>query len=442
MLAGPEFSCKTKWDGYEAMRPTRREFVRGGVAAAVTGFAARGFLSDLARAQSASGRSLVVLYLGGGNDALSFLVPYTDQAYYARRPTLAIPSDRVLQVGSDSSGRALGLHPELSGFKAMLDDGVLALLQRTGYPYSSRSHFRGLDVLSTASPLQPQGRGWLGHYLDRLPALVDPLMAWNTQGQLPRTLLANTVGVPSIPELETYAFSSPNSAFSLVEAEQSRETAGRLLVHGAADARNTHVSFVNATAQAAFDTLDRVGLVAAHTPTVNYPGTGLGSALHAVGSAIATGVGTQLYWVQTGGYDTHARQNTLTGSYAGLMRTLNSAVSAFYTDLKNQRLLDQTLVLVFSEFGRRVSENGSNGTDHGSGGLMLAFGGRVRGGIYGRTASLEQRPDNPDLEYGGRDVKFETDFRAVYARIIDHWLGVDSLQILGADFRHTGVEFI
>jgi uncharacterized protein (DUF1501 family) len=124
------------------------------------------------------------------------------------------------------------------------------------------------------------------------------------------------------------------------------------------------------------------------------------------------------------------------------MRTLDGAVSAFYTDLRNQRLLDQTLVLVFSEFGRRVSENGSNGTDHGSGGLMLAFGGRVRGGLYGTAASLQEGDDNPDLEYGSRDVRFQTDFRSVYARVIDHWLGADSVSILGNDFRSDAVDFV
>ena len=423
-------------------RRTRREFVRDGLSAVAMGWAAPGFLTDLARAQTANSRNLVVLYLGGGNDALSFLAPYTDPAYYDRRPTLAIPADQVIDVGTDSTGHPLGLHPELAGLKSIFDDGRLALLQRTGYPDSSRSHFRGTDVFSTADPGRPQGRGWLGHYLDTLPAPIDALTAWNTQQQLPRSFLANSVGVPSIPDLSTYAFSSPNSAFSLAEAGHSRMAARQIVSHGATSARNTHVAFVNSTVQAAFNTLDRVGVVARHVPTTEYPETALGGALRAVGSAVASGVGTQLYWVQTGGYDTHARQDTLTGNYARLMRTLNGAVSAFYTDLKNQRLLEETLVVVFSEFGRRVSENGSAGTDHGSGGLMLAFGGRVRGGIYGRAASLEQRPDNPDLEYGGRDVRFETDFRSVYARILDHWLDVDSLQILGGDFRREGNEFV
>ena len=155
------------------MQFTRREFMRGGVAAFTVGFAAPSFLCDLARAQSAAGRSLVVLYLSGGNDALSTLVPYTDQAYYDRRPNLAVPSGSVLQVGADASGRPLGLHPTLTGLKSIFDTGRLAILQRTGYTNSSRSHFRGTDIWSTANPASSQGTGWLGRYLDTLPSPTE-----------------------------------------------------------------------------------------------------------------------------------------------------------------------------------------------------------------------------------------------------------------------------
>ena len=159
------------------MKVTRRQFVRGGVAAFTVGFAAPSVLCELARAQGASGRHLVVLHLGGGNDALSFLVPYADNDYYTRRPTQAVPSDRVLQVGSDASGKVLGLHPNLPGLQSMFDDGNVAIIQRTGYANSSRSHFRGTDIWSTANPSSAQGPGWLGRYLDTLPSPVDPLVA-------------------------------------------------------------------------------------------------------------------------------------------------------------------------------------------------------------------------------------------------------------------------
>lgn len=420
---------------------TRREFVRGGVAAFTVSFAAPAFLSDLARAQGRSRRNLVVLYLSGGNDALSTLIPYTDSQYYARRPALAIPAGNVIQIGSDRSGRALGLNPRLTGLKAMFDAGRLAIIQRTGYPNSSRSHFQGTDIWSTADPSSPSGTGWLGRYLDLLPGPVDPLTAWSTVRETPRTLLARTVGVPSIPNVAGYGFASPNGNGSQ-DSLYARDSATRIASHLPDDM--PHLSFVNLTARDAFATLDRVSQVTTYVSSVAYPNNGFAQALRAVAGAMVKGIGTKVFWVQTGGYDTHAGQNTnvANGAYAGLMGTLNDGLFAFYNDLQNQGLLTDTLVLQFSEFGRRISENGSSGTDHGAAGLMLALGGTVRGGIYGTAANLRAAPDNPTLENNGGDVRFETDFRSVYARVIDSWLGADSMAVLGADFRGGAPAFL
>ena len=419
------------------MRFTRREFVSGGVAAFTMGFAAPSFLCDLAHAQTGTGRNLVVLFLGGGNDALSFLVPYTDGAYYDRRPTQAVPAASTLQIGADIDGNPLGLHPNLVGLRTIFDDGNAAIIQRTGYEDSSRSHFRGTDIWSTADPGSAQGPGWLGRYLDSLAAPVDPLIAWNTTGQLPHTLQATSVGVPSIPDPAAYAFASPNLG---IEALHSKTAALEISSH--LPATDPSLSFVNSTAQAALATLDRVALVAESVPSTDYPDTGLGQALRAVAGALVQQIGTHVFWVQMGGYDTHASQATMTGRYAELLTALNDGLFAFYTDLGNQGLLHDTLVLQFSEFGRRVSENGSGGTDHGAAGLMLALGAQVTGGLYGTAASLADTPDNPTLENGGRDVKHETDFRSVYARVIDDWLGANSVALLGGDFRSSTVDFV
>ena len=413
------------------MQFTRREFMRGGVTTFTVGFAAPAFLCDLAKAQSASGRSLVVLYLSGGNDALSTLVPYTDPAYYARRPEVAVPSGSVLQIGTDSAGSALGLHPNLTGLKSIFDAGRLAIIQRTGYTNASRSHFLGTDIVSTANPASAQGPGWLGRYLDTLPSPVDPLVAWNTSGLLPHTLQANTVGVPSIPNATNYAFASPTPG---VEAEYSKTAA--LAISSHVPVLQPQLSFVNATAQAALATRDRVGAVAAYTPTTVYPVSGLGSALKADPGRHQGLLGPDRrirYPRQPGHHDRRVRH---------VLSMLDGGLSAFYTDLSNQGLLNQTLVLLLSEFGRRVSENGSAGTDHGAGGLMMALGGMVNGGLYGTAASLEDTPDNPTLENSGRDVRHETDFRAVYARVIDDWLDTSSVSILGADFRDAAVDFV
>lgn len=418
---------------------TRREFVRGGVAAFTVGFSAPAFISDLARAQGRAQRNLVILYLSGGNDALSTLVPYTDAQYYARRPTIAIPAANVLQIGTDRGGNALGLNPRLGGLKSIFDAGRLAIIQRTGYPNSSRSHFQGTDIWSTGDPSSPQGTGWLGRYLDTLPSPVDPLSAWSTVRETPRTLLARTVGVPSIPSVAGYAFASPNSA---ADATLGRNSAIRIASHLPAD--KPHLAFVNSTAQGAFATLDRVAQVNTYVPSVTYSNNGFAQALRAIAGAIAQGIGTKVFWVQTGGYDTHALQNpnAANGAYSGLMTALNDGVTSFYRDLENQGLLRDTLILQFSEFGRRITENGSSGTDHGAAGLMMAIGGTVRGGLYGTAARLNPAPDNQTLENNGGDVRHETDFRSVYARVIESWLGADANAVLGGDFRAGAPSFL
>ncbi len=421
------------------MKVTRRQFVKGGIAAFTVSFAAPEFLSEVAQAQGAASRNLVVLYLSGGNDALSMLIPYADPFYYSRRPNIAIPAGNVLQVGTDSSRVVLGLHPRLTGLKQIFDRGNLALIQRTGYQNQSRSHFLGTDIWSSASPSNPAGTGWVGRYLDTLPSPVDPLVGWNTTRDLPRVLMSNKVAVPAIPSPATYALASPNTG---ADAQAARVAAMRIASHVPVD--RPDLAFVYGNAAAAMATLDRVAGVAQYRSTITYPNSGLGQALRAVAGAMVRGVGTRVFYVTTGGFDTHAAQNPNqnNGSYFNLMATLNDALLAFYQDLLNQGLLGDTLVLSFSEFGRRISENGSNGTDHGAASVMLALGGRINGGLYGTAPNLNTDPQNPTLENSAGDVRFETDFRSVYARVLDQWLGADSAGILGGNFRNDRLTFI
>ena len=420
------------------MKVTRRDFIRDGVAAFTVSFAAPAILTEFAQAQALGSRNLVVVYLSGGNDALSTVVPYQDPFYYSRRPAIAIPAGTVLQIGTDSSGRALGLHPRLTGLRTIFNEGRLAIVQRTGYANSSRSHFQGTDIWGTADPNVPSGLGWLGRYLDTLPSPVDSLTGWNTTRETPRALVARTVAVPAIPDARTYSLASPNG---VAEALNERNAATRMSSHMPAD--RPHLSFVNSSVQGALSTLDRVASVNSYTPTVTYPNNGFALALRTVAASMVRRIGTRVYWVQTGGFDTHSNQgNAGAGAYATLMATYGDAMLAFYTDLRNQGLLNDTLVLQFSEFGRRISENGSQGTDHGAGGVMMAMGGTVRGGIYGTAASLDPNPSNPTLENNGGDVRHETDFRSVYARVLDNWLGTNSVPILGGDYRKSTLNFI
>jgi len=420
------------------MKVTRRQFVKGGVAAFTVTFAAPEFLSDLARAQGSHARNLVVLYLSGGNDALSLLVPYNDPFYYSRRPTLAVPAGQVLQIGTDSSHVALGLHPRLTGMKQIFDQGRLAFVQRTGYENQSRSHFTGTDIWSTADPNNAQATGWVGRYLDSLPSPVDPLVGWNTTSALPHVLQARTA-VPAIASPAGYAFSSPNSG---AEAAAERATAVRIASHVPFD--RPELAFVYGSSQAAMATLDRVATVAGYRPSPAYPASGFAQALQAVAGAMTKGIGTRVFYVTTGGFDTHSAQNVnaTNGAYYNLMATLNDGLFAFYNDLKNQGLLDDTLVLSFSEFGRRISENGSQGTDHGAASVMMVMGGKVRGGLYGTAPDLSLDPKNPTLENAAGDIHFETDFRSVYAQVLDGWLGTDSTTLLGGNFRKNTLTFI
>ena len=213
----------------------------------------------------------------------------------------------------------------------------------------------------------------------------------------------------------------------------ARDSAMRIASHVPSD--RPHLAFVNATAQGAFATLDRVAQVGTYVSSVAYANNGFAQALRAVAGAISKGVGTKVFWVQTGGYDTHAKQNTNAANGVVLRADEHAqrGLTSFYRDLDNQGLLRDTLILQFSEFGRRISENGSQGTDHGAGGLMMAIGGkRPRRHLRNRRAICNATPDNPTLENNGGDVRHETDFRSVYARVIDSWLGDATL---GGDFR-------
>jgi len=271
-----------------------------------------------------------------------------------------------------------------------------------------------------------------------LPSPLDPLFGWNTTGALPHVLQANHVAVPAIPSPATYAFQSPNGG---TEAAAERNAALRINSHVPVD--QPSLAFVYGNAQAAMATLDRVSTVSTYAGTATYPANnGFAQALKAVAGAMVRGIGTQIFYVTTGGFDTHSVQNTANGTYANLMTTLNDGLFAFYTDLNNQGLLGDTLVVSFSEFGRRISENGSNGTDHGAASVMIAMGGRVNGGLYGTAPNLNLDPANPTLENNAVDVHFETDFRSVYAQVIDQWLGANSQALLNGNFRNPGLTFV
>jgi uncharacterized protein (DUF1501 family) len=392
-------------------------------------------MQKMAHAQAGGiDRNLVVVYLDGGADGLSMVVPYTDPYYAPRRPTLSVPAADVLQIGADASGKPLGLHPRLVGLRSIYEEGRLAIVQRVGYPNATRSHFHGQDIWATAD-LEGDARfGWLGRYLDSLGPL-DPLYAMNTAGTLPRTLLAPIYQPPSIPSLSSYNFRAANGG-----AEGALERTFAEAIGSHLPVNRPHLAFAQRCMADALATVDRVQSVGTYTPSVPYPDTGFGRALLA--GSIAKNVGTKLFFVRTGGFDTHAQQQTRQGNFFNLMATLDDGISAFYRDLTNLGKIEETLIMEFSEFGRRVNENASGGTDHGAASNVLVLGGSVSGGLYGTAPDLNPARENPTLESRGNDVRFETDFRAVYATVAEAWLGADSTALLGGAFRDPALTFL
>jgi len=410
------------------MKITRRTFVKGGVTTFTLGFMAPALLSDMARAQAASDKNLVILNLDGGIDGLSVVIPYQDPFYFSRRPSISLLPQTVLQIGTDTSGRALSLHPRLTGLKKIYDQGHLAVTQRVGYANSSRSHFVGGDIEATADVTNQVRFGWVGRYLDSLEAPIDPLYAWNTTSSTPRTLLAPIYDAPAIPSIAGYNYRTNNDG-----AEGTLEKAAATKISSHIPVNQPHVALVQQSMASALATVDRVQSVGTYKPSLTYPGNGLGSALQMVAGAIVKNVGTKIFFVRLGGFDTHAAQQTRTGYFFNLMATLDDGLSAFYNDLTNQGLASNTLIMSFSEFGRRISESSSAGTDHGAGNNVLVLGGSVKGGIYGTAADLNPYPGNPTLESSGNDITYQTDFRSIYATVAENWLQADARALLGGN---------
>jgi uncharacterized protein (DUF1501 family) len=428
---------------------TRREFLRTTVLGAaatwtVPLFLERTFLTLNAGAadsavQIVSGRDsriLVVLQLAGGNDGLNTVVPYADDAYHRARPTLGIKGNSALKLGDYS-----GFHPNLSGFKELYEEGHLAVLQGVGYPNPNRSHFRSTEIWQTASDADRVEKfGWLGRYFDNCCAGADPSAGVSIGQEVPQAFSASVPkGVsfarpdqfrwvhneePQAGESSAeFLFRQLNRPETVPEASASSGSTISSISGSVAMPGNT-LDFLQRTALDAQVSSDKVLEIASkYKSAVDYPQGRLADSLSLVGRMIAGGMPARVYYVSQGGYDTHAQQS---GTHDRLMRELNDAVSAFFKDLKAQGNFDRVLLMTFSEFGRRVAQNGSGGTDHGAAAPLFLAGGGVKPGLHGEHPSLI------DLDNG--DLKFHTDFRSVYATVLEKWLQAPSKTILGKQF--------
>ncbi|MCC7104796.1 MAG: DUF1501 domain-containing protein [Chloroflexi bacterium] len=374
-----------------------------------------GQLGEVRAPADLSKRTLVVIQLAGGNDGINTLIPYGDPLYYQARPTLAVPKDQVLALDGN-----VGLSSYLKLLKGRFDAGQLAVVQGVGYPNPNRSHFRAMDIWQTATPDRIEPTGWLGRYLQSCACEMDSHLEAVVMGPtVQKSFWTELTLVPAIANLAAFQYGSPraNPTARNYEVQALRsalaQTRGR-----------PEEEFLRQATSTALDDADVLARVASqYQPSVAYPQTYFGESLKTIAQIIAGEVGTRVYFATLGGFDTHAAQAT---TQQRLLTDLDTSLDAFLQDLERLGKLDDVLVMTFSEFGRRVGENGSNGTDHGTAEPLFVLGGAVKGGLHGAYPSMA------DLDQG--DLKFTTDFRSVYGTVLEGWMGVPSNEILGGTF--------
>jgi uncharacterized protein (DUF1501 family) len=412
-----------------------------------------GFLANSARA-AAPGKDkvLVVVELAGGNDGLNTVVPYADDLYHKARPTLRIEKKDVVRVDD-----AIGLHPALRPLDRLLQNGQLAVVQGVGYPNPNRSHFESMDIWQSADPRRKATNGWLGRALGNLKVAEGGVPAFYVGTErLPLAMHGPSAGVASLHpakpfELQLSGASEQDDRFSLARkpqkagdpAQADSDAERRKLIREltpAGDASSTDaLQFVRRASLQTLVTIDRLREIMGtfDRPQGEFQRVGndftvvrqgLRYELQLVAAMIRAGIGARIYYVSLPGFDTHGSQ---AAEHRQLLETLGNAIRFFFQELEGSGDATRVLLTTFSEFGRRVQENGSEGTDHGSGSCMLVAGPGVKGGLVGKHPSL--RP--ADLDDG--DLKFHTDFRQVYATLLDRWLEADSRRVLDGRFEHV-----
>jgi len=426
---------------------TRRRFLRtsilgGALSWTVPAFLERTFFSLDALAanspiQTATGKDgqiLVILQLAGGNDGLNTVIPFENDAYFRARPTLAIRKSKVLPLSG-----GFGLHPELTGLKSLHDDGHLAVVHGVGYPNPNRSHFRSTEIWQTASDsTKTERHGWLGRYFDSCCEGADPAVGISIGSpQSPQAFAAEkrrgiSFANPSQFRFDLRKSSDPDAAEeffrSVNEMDHEMQGGSIGMLDGPADMEGDTLDFLQRTALDATVSSDKILETVAKTkPPAAYPPGKLADSLNLVARLIAGGMPTRVYYVSQGGYDTHSNQD---GSHARLMGELDAALSAFTADLKAQGNFDRVLTMTFSEFGRRVAENASRGTDHGAAAPMFLLGGKIKPGLHGEAPSLEK------LNRG--DLIHTVDFRNIYATILENWLQAPVEPVLRKRFSTMG----
>ena len=381
----------------------RRDFVKTSFLTLAAGAGMPGFLGRTASAAIGKGKILVIVQLSGGNDALNTLIPFTNGAYYNARPTLAIGKKDVLNLND-----SVGLNPALKPMMSLWDNGELALVQGVGYPNPNRSHFESMAIWHTGDPKARETEGWIGKIAEKYG---DPFCATNIGGTTPLALRGADIILPSIASIDRFQFKIAP------EAQTAFNTILETPLTGRAETMR------GATRQMLSDIQQVQKGIGKYKAGATYPEEKFAVSLREISRLIAADVGQRVFYTSLGSFDTHAGQPV---DHPELLGALSSGLSAFRSDLEKQGRSEDVVVIGFSEFGRRLAENASAGTDHGKAGLMFALGQGVKGGLYGAYPDLEKLDDG--------DPVMTTDFRQVYATALDKWLNIPSRDILGANF--------
>ena len=362
---------------------------------------------------------LVVVQLSGGNDFLNTLVPYTSEHYYDARPTVVIPQDEVLPINDE-----LAFNPNMAPLKDVYDNGKMAIVQGIGYANSSRSHFRAMDIWHTCEAVNVGTEGWLGRTIRDLdPNKENVLTAVNIGRGLPRAVVAPGVPVASVGDLDNVGLMT-----SIQESER-RDKALDMFKKMYAPAIGTgpvmeYLSQTGSDVHTGADVLKQAP--AMYQSDVEYADNPIAKSLKDVARIHLAGLGSRIFYTNHGGYDHHANEKQ---SHPGLLRDLSGAIADFFQDLRDHDAADEVTMLVFTEFGRRMRDNGS-GTDHGSGGGAFIIGERVDGGLYGEYPSVD-----PARWLYGEDLDWNVDYRGVYSTVLEQWMGVDPVPIVDGQFE-------
>ncbi len=365
---------------------------------------------------------LVVVQLSGGNDFMNTVIPYTNSTYYDSRPTVAIPHDKVLPFTD-----TLAFHPNMGPFKDLYDQGMVAIVQGIGYPDSNRSHFRGMDIWHTCEPHVVATVGWVAKALNTLdPEGSNPLTGINFGVGLPRAMAMPGVPVTSVSNLDNYGLMTGMGA-----AEQ-RDRALDIFkrMYAPAIGSGPVMEYLSQTGRDVLAGADMIAVAPQqYESTIEYAATPIAQALRDIARVHTAGLGTRIFYTAHGGYDVHANENP---AQPTLLGDLSAAISDFFADLREHDADDNVAMLVFTEFGRRVRDNGS-GTDHGSGGGAFIIGKNVNGGLYAEYPSLAQ-----DQLANGEDLPHTIDFRGIYGTMLEQWLHIDPQPIVGGVYEQIG----